>query len=71
MSESEVLAMVIDEILDVIYDQVKGLSNELSTYQRSADVDMEDDTVSYLQGKIDALDWVTNQILDIARSKSI
>lgn len=63
--------MVIDEILDVIYDQVKGLSNELSTYQRSADVDMEDDTVSYLQGKIDALDWVTNQILDIARSKSI
>lgn len=62
---------IIDEVLHVIYDQINGLSKELHTYQQRLDVDREDDTVSYLEGKIDALDWVTNQILEITRSKSI
>ena len=61
---------MIDDILKFINEQEKGLLYEQFTYMRRADADVDDDTIAYIDGRLDALRMISDKIMELSRTRT-
>jgi hypothetical protein len=60
---------MIDEIQKFINEQEKGLLHEQFTYMRRVDDISNDDTIAYLDGRMDAMRLISDKISQCYRDK--
>lgn len=63
---------MIDDILEYIYGQEKRLQIEQITYMKHSNADVTtDDTIAYIDGRLDALRLVSDQILELSCARTV